>query len=386
MKHNSLLLAILIILLSFHFSWANGVPWTKEDQEFAMTFLEKLRHEKPELFRSGDLLSRKFICVQYPGEFGDPNYFNRIQYTFEYHFSSGWCIAKIILSVRKQENRLLEYKIFRTSKSVNNYYFEFSGDEKIALASPGYPYKYFVKTYEDGEVRRAEIVDEKDTNMGPLKVIRKEFNNKEGFEDGSELVLNYKEIYGGAHIRIYGIFYINNFPHVLIGESCSGTGCRIDDLSLIIIDANGKAKKFRTKDFYSEDNSVEAHLKGNEIIINLGLYKGQEKTAVYGDSDLRVLYKKLPYKPLTGGQCGDLYEIARECIQLREFYSIDKCDELAIGFDGFSNSQTWTLRYITNEPGFNQGLFSAECLNACKTRDLPDYNVFAERLCGLKDQ
>jgi hypothetical protein len=361
------------------------VPWSKEDQDFALNLLEKLRHEKPELFRSGDLLSRRFIGVQYPGEFGDPNYFTRVQYNFEYHFSSGWCVAKVILSVRKQEDRLLEYRVYHTSKSVNNYSFEFSGDEKIALGSPGYPYKYFVKTYEDGEVRRAWIVDEKDTNMGTLRVVRKEWTSKDGFSDDSYLVLNFKEIYGGGgHIKIYGVFYINTFSHILIGESCSGTGCRIDDLSLLIIEVNGKVKKIRTKDFYSEDNSTEAYLKGNEIIINLGLYKGQEKTAVYRNNEINILYKRLPYQPLTSGDCGDLYEIARGCIRLREFYGVNKCEESTSRYDGLSNSQTWALRYISNEPGFNQELFSGECLNACKRGDLPEYNEFAERVCGLK--
>jgi hypothetical protein len=123
MKKKILFIALLIIFSALHFSWANGVPWTKEDEEFSLNLLEKLRQERPELFRIGDLLSRKFIGVQYADEFGDPNWGSRVQYNFEYHFSSGWCIGKVILSVRKQEDRLLEYKIYRTSKSVNEYYF-----------------------------------------------------------------------------------------------------------------------------------------------------------------------------------------------------------------------------------------------------------------------
>jgi len=157
MKNTILLISIFIILSAFQFSWANGVPLTKEDEEFALKFLEQLRHDKPELFRIGDLLSRKFIGGQYADEFGDPRWGERIQYNFEYHFSSGWCIAKVILSREKQQNRLLEYKIYRTTKSVNNYVFEFSGDEKIVWENSR---KYFVKTYEDGEVRRAGISDE----------------------------------------------------------------------------------------------------------------------------------------------------------------------------------------------------------------------------------
>ncbi len=384
MKNRILFLALLIILSAFQFSWANGVPETEEDEEFSLKFLETLRQEKPDLFRIGDLLSRKFICAQYADEFGDPNWGNRIQYNFEYHFSSGWCIAKVILSVRKQEERLLEYKIYRTSKSVNNYHFVFSGDEKITQGTQGYPGKYFVKTYEDGEVRRAEILDEIDTNIGTLRVVRKEFSCKEGLSDESDLVLNYKEIYGyGGRIRIYGAFYLGNSPHILIGVSCSGTGCRIDDLILLIINANGEVKQIGTKDFYSEDNSIKANLKGNEIIINLGLYKGKEKTAVYRNNEIKILYKKLPYKPLTEEQCTDLYEIAKGCIRLRGIRGFT-CEKQAVSFSGSSNADKWNFRYINNEPGFKQELFNAECLNACKTGGLSEYNAFAERLCGRK--
>lgn len=373
------LIVLLIILLTLHVSWANGVPWTKENEEFALNFLETLRQEKLELFRIGNLLSKKFIGVQYADEFGDPNWGSRVQYNFEYHFSSGWCIAKVIMSVRKKEDRLLEYKIYRTSKSVNEYYFQFSGDEKITQGAPGYPGKYFLKTYEDGEVRRAKIFDELETSMGTLRVIDK---SDYGIHD--TMVLDYKEIFqAGGNIRLYGAFDLNNKTHILIGENCGGTGCRFDDLNLLILDENKEAKAIRTDDFYSEDNSIKASLKGNKIIIDLGLYKGKKKTAVYHNSDLKILYKKLPYKPLTAEQCADLYEIAKGCIRsvaIKQF----SCDQHAVNFSGMANSDTWALRYISNEPGFNRKLFDAECLNACKTEKLSEYNTFSKRLCGRK--
>lgn len=384
MKNKIIFTAILIIFSVFQLLWANGVPWTKEDEEFAVNFLEKLRYEKPDLFRTGDLLSRKFICVQYADEFGGPNWGSRVQYNFEYHFSSGWCIAKVILSVRKQEHRLLEYKIYRTSKSVNNYDFKFSGDEKITQGAPGYPGKYFVKTYEDGEVRRAGISNELNTSIGTLRVIAKEFNDKGAFSMHDTLVLNHKKIFrGGGNIRLYGVFNINHKPHILIGENCGGSGCRFDDLSLLALNDNREVKIIRTDDFYSEDNSIKANLKGKEIIIDLGLYKGKNKTAIYSNNELKILYKKLPYKPLTTEQCADLYEIAKGCIRLLEIKEFS-CNQHAVNFSGMSNANTWALRYISNEPGFNQELFDRECFNACETGNLSEYNKFSKRMCGLK--
>jgi len=124
-------------------------------------------------------------------------------------------------------------------------------------------------------------------------------------------------------------------------------------------------------------------LKGNEIIINLGLYKGKEKTAVYHNNEIKILYKKLPYKPLTDEECADLYEIAKGCIRLRGIEGFT-CEKQAVSFSGWANVDMWNFRYITNEPGFNQELFNAECLNACKTGGLSEYKAFSERLCGRK--
>ena len=385
MKSRIISIAILIIFLTFQLSWADADPWTKENETFAQEYLEKLRQEKPEIFRDGNLLSKKFINAQFAEKYG--NYGNDVngwlQYNFEYHFSSGWCIAKVFIFKHKHEEGSVRYEIYRTSKSVNGYNFEFSGDEEIITEGS---YKYFVKTYEDGEVRRAFIRDELDTKMGKLSVVAKEYSDKTGAGMASTLVLNYKEIFKSEtdNIHLYGVFDISDKPHILIGENCGGTGCRYDDLSLLILNVNGEVKKIRTDDFYSEDNSIKANLKGNDIIIDLGLYKGKKKTAVYSNNKLNILYKKLPYKPLTSEECADLYKIAKECVRLRELFGFSKCDESAINFDGMSNASAWTLRYISNEPGFNQKLFDAECLNACKTGNLSGYNVFAERLCGRK--
>lgn len=386
MKNKIISIAILLIFSTFQLSWADADPWTKENEKFAQEYLEKLRQEKPEIFRNGDLLSKKFINAQFAEKYG--NYGNDVngwlQYNFEYHLSSGWCIAKVFIFKQQREEGSVRYEIYRTSKSVNDYKFEFSGNETITTEGS---YKHFVKKYEDGEVRRAYISDELDTNMGTLRVVAKEWNDKMGTSMHGTLVLNHKEIFKSntGNIKLYGVFNINHKPHILIGENCGGTGCRFDDLSLLILDENQGVKVIRTDDFYSEDNSIKATLKGNEIIINLGLYKGKDKAAVYTNNEIKILYKKLPYKPLTDETCANLYEIAKGCIRLRGIVGFT-CDQSAISFSGISNADTWELRYISNEPGFNQKLFDAECLNACKTGNLSEYNEFSKRLCGRKVQ
>jgi len=378
MKNKIIFGAILIIFSVCQLCWADNDPWTRENEQFAHKYIEKLRHDKPGLFRNGSLLSKKFVNAQFADEYGD----GWLQYNFEYHFSSGWCIAKVFLFKQQREDKSVRYKIFHTSKSVNDYNFEFSGNEKIITEDS---HKYFVKTYEDGEVRRASISNEANTKIGKLRVISKEYNNKAGFGMRSALVLNYKEIFNSetSHINLYGVFNIDGQLHILMGENCGGSGCRFDDLSLLILDKHKEVEVIKTEDFYSEDNSIKADLKANAVIINLGLYKGQKKTAVYQNGELKILYKKLSYKPLTDRQCADLYRIMKGCI--RPIYLKDfSCDQHAVNFSGIANSDTWELRYISNEPGFDKRLFDEECLNACKTENLSEYNKFSKRMCGSK--
>ena len=376
MKDRPLLLLILIILLMSQVSWADSEPWTKEDEIFAQAFLEKVRIEKPELFRSGTLLSKEFVNAQFTDEDGA----GWVQYNFEYRFSSGWCIAKVFILDQKGRERQTKYEIHRTSKSVNGYEFEFSGDETIRTEGSD---KYFVKKYEDGEERRAWITDERNTAMGKVRVVEKEYKDKTGRFMHSTVVLNHEEVFESQanDVNLYGIFLINGTPHVLIGENCGGSGCRFDELGILILHKDKAAKVIRRDDFYSEDNKIKATSKGNKIFINLGLYKGKVKTAVYSDDRLRIFYKKLPYKPLTAGQCADLYTIAEGCATLREIKEFT-CEKQAVGYDGRANSETWDLRYLSNEPGFNQRLFDKECLQACRAGRLSDHKDFARRVCG----
>lgn len=249
--------------------------------------------------------------------------------------------------------------------------------------SEGSSEEKIIKIRDNGKVFRAFVTEEKNTNIGKLRIVRKEYDD--GYVGSPDtLILNHKVIYGGDadYLNLYGVYNINNKVHILIGNNCGGSGCRFDDLSLLILNDNKRAKIIRNDDFYSEDNSIKATLKGNKIIINLGLYKGKRKTAVYQNNDLKIQYNKLPYKPLTSDDCVDLYEIVKGCITLAELKL--PCDEHAIKFNGICNAHTWGLRYISNEPGFNQKLFDDECFNACRTRKLSEYNSFAERLCGRK--
>jgi len=382
MKKIKFLFSILLVLITFQYSWSDADPWTKENEKYAQEYLEKLRQEKPELFRQGDLLSKKFITAQFAEKYGNTGDSKGwLQYNFEYHFSTGWCIAKVFILNNKHDEQAVKYEIYRTSKSVNDYKFEFSGDEKIV---DKYSNKCFEKKYEDGEVRYADISDELDTKRGKLRVIAKQYEDKGAFGMHDTLVLNYEEIFScGGNIRLYGVYNINNKPHILIGENCGGTGCRFDDLSILILSDSKEVKVVRSDDFYSEDNSIKAKLKSNKLIINLGLFKGKKKTAIYSNNELKIIYKKRPFKSLTAKQCADLYEIARGCTTLTEIKEFS-CEEEAINFSGKANSDTWALRYISNEPGFSQKLFDEECFNACKTGQLPEYNEFSKRLCDHK--
>jgi hypothetical protein len=243
--------------------------------------------------------------------------------------------------------------------------------------------QYIKGTYSDGTSKNMWVTNKLKIKNGLLRVIRKEFDDGSGWGTGNTLLLNNKVLFESKqdYVRLRGAYYLGHYTYILIGENCGGTGCRFDDLSILKLDNKQNVSLITTNEFYSENDSIKATARHGKIIIDLGLYKQAKKTAIYKNGKIRILYKKLPYKPLTAKQCSEFYEIANQCLQLHELKS--NCSYSAINFSGLSNSHSWALRYISNESGYKQQLFDTECFNACKTGELSTYSVFAKNLCGI---
>jgi tetratricopeptide (TPR) repeat protein len=223
------------------------------------------------------------------------------------------------------------------------------------------------------------VYDVQQTRFGKILIV----GTRRGSGEPDTVLFNGQKIFEepAMYLQVHARSSIGNEDVLVLGVNCGGSGCRYDDLSLLILNEDRQVKVLRTQDFYSEDNSIKAGLKGDEVVIDLGLYKGKRKAAVYGGNEIKIHYTRLPQRPLQAEQCAKLYEIARGCVGLGRSTGIT-CERSAVGFHGGANSTAWALRYVSNEPGFDQELFDAECLNACKTGTLSDYDRFAERLCG----
>lgn len=383
MKRFLKILLVFIFVLGSQVSWADWPFPTDEDHKYARQFLDELRKNKPELFREGEPVSINLVNDKVLWEEGEPVLSAAFEISYEFHYPTGWLIAKITFPIDKSERSVPKYRIYKTTKSVNSYNIDFTGNEEIVKRGNN---SFFVKAFEDGTRLYADIRQEVKSNIGVLRVVSKQYSDPiRGYGPPRTLLLDNQEIFRSSvgYIRVYGVYNVGKQPWVLIGENCGGSGCRYDDLSFLRIDNGKQAVKVtdsKNEDFFSERNEVKVTEEKSRLVVDLGHSKQKQKVAILENNKVLIEYRDLECKPLTAKECANIYQIAKD--NCMSEYAKEDCSKYAVDILPSGNSNVWLLRYIKNEPGFNQKGFDQQCLSACRSGVLSGFGQFSKAACG----
>lgn len=245
---------------------------------------------------------------------------------------------------------------------------------------------YLKRKFDDGTSDLVQVMDQLRVREGLLRVIRKRDDEAEVWEEtAGTVLLNGSEVFLSetSNVSLDSSYYVGGKTYVLIGETCGGTGCRYAELSFLALNGEQPATVITVGDFFSEIDSIKGTIQDSTIVIDLGISKQSKKMATLKDNKVAISYEKLPYKPLSIQKCSELYKLARDCTELFQKYKL-ACNQYAIDYTPGYNSGMWAMRYIKNEPGFDQKSFDRECLSACEIGKLENEDLFKKNVCGIK--
>jgi hypothetical protein len=204
----------------------------------------------------------------------------------------------------------------------------------------------------------------------------------------STILLKGREIFRATpyepYLQLHGIYRITDGQALLISQNCGGSGCRVNQLSFILLRQGSTPAVVTNDDFNSETNVIDAKDRSGKVTVNLGYFRQKRKVAILDSGRLSIVLMDEPNQTLTNDLCMTLYEATDACIREHSLSSgctsYAEADFSSGGFVG-SNAEVWAVRSVSHYPGFNRDGFVEACGFACKSGTLVPYEVFRSQAC-----
>ena len=236
--------------------------------------------------------------------------------------------------------------------------------------------RYLVGTLPDGKTKRLEVADELKTKFGVLRTAY--VHSPIGLD--FFVFLDGKLLQEGPK-HIYGVYYIGQQPWVLVGSNQGGMNP--NDLSFLKINKDRSASKITYEKpwlFVSYDQELDVKTEDNRLIVDLGFEDQKQKLAILKNNKISVEYKEVKLNAVTPDDCQTLYDLAKgECTWE---HTREDCQNRAIGMTPSSVVNLSNLKHVSDKPGFDKDGFDHECLKACVSGEISQYEAFSKSACG----
>jgi hypothetical protein len=236
--------------------------------------------------------------------------------------------------------------------------------------------KYLVGALSGGKTKKLEVADELETKFGVLRTVFDRVSYGLAFF----MFLDGKLIQEGPQ-HIYGVYYIGQQPWVLVGSNQGGMNP--NNLSFFRINKDKSASEVKYKEpwvFVSYDQELNVKTEGNQLVVDLGFDDQKQKLAILENDTIIIEYKEVKLNAVTADDCQELYRIAKgECTW---GHTRSDCQNRAIGMTPSSVVNLTNFKYVSGKPGFDKDGFDGECLKACKSGVISQYEAFAKSACG----
>lgn len=229
---------------------------------------------------------------------------------------------------------------------------------------------------EHGEIQLARRIDE-DGDRGPPAVI----------------LLNGRPVHDATdeepYLNLLGLYRLADRRQALLfSRNCGGSGCRVTELSFLIIGGKSGPALVTRDDFTSEtlsDTEIRVHAQGGRIVVDLGHERRLKKTAVLDAGGLSMHLAPSSIRELPQAWCQSLHVAMQDCIHEKELGRCSDYEKVDLWKGGFvgGNAMSWGVRMAAHQPGFNQPGFAARCRQACLSGHAGSYAAFQQQACRL---
>jgi len=173
------------------------------------------------------------------------------------------------------------------------------------------------------------------------------------------------------YLNINKVYYLANVDLVLV----SIQGGNIGPISTIIVVVyeNNSITLLHNPDLCFNDLMI--NIPENTIDIDIGYEEGLRKSSKLGINDILKIEKTRDNapKPLDEEHCNQLFKILKEDCR---YYSINEFSEAMKG---------WT-NIASQHPLVNMRLFETMCVDRKNSNNLPEYNLFKQKVCGYSSK